>query len=310
VSGIGRRRAIAALALALALVAGVVAGGCGPTPEPEPIQEPPAASATGNGITLAVRAARVVTAGETLWADVVADVTAPVDYGGGLDSCDQDVWVTVRRIPPELPGPKLDDRLPLDPAVERAYELLQPGDGEPAGRFRSQDERASQATLDARVPPFLGRDLFIVTGCGQPLVAKTLAPGAPVTDRMDWATTTSGAPILPGDYVATFGFGVSVDRPGGDPLVTVEVPIRVTEPLLPPMARDTVARLILRDDRVVAWHRDVSIDRWGGSGLVYADGAWSYLVRFDDSKLFVVVADGRSGAIKDVRFEDHAGRIP
>lgn len=308
-SGFGGARAIAGIGLAL--VAGLVAAGCGEQPEPEPAaeaeasQELPALTATGHGITLVVRVAPRVTAGDTVWADVIAGVTAAVDYGGGIDSCDQDVWVTVRRVSPELPSPKPEDRIPLDPAVTRAYQLLQPADGEPAGRFRSQDERASQAALDARVPPFLGRDMYTGIGCGEPLLAKTLVPAAPVTDRMDWSTTASGAPIPAGDYAATFGFGLSLDQPGADSLVSVDVPIRVTEPILAPLSRDTVARMILGDERVIAWHRDVPLDRWGGSSLVYVDGTWNYLVRFDDTRLLVVVADGGSGAIDDIRFEDH-----
>jgi hypothetical protein len=300
VSGTRRGPAFAALAL-LALLA---AGSCGSEPPPSP--ELSVASRTANGITLAVRVTPEVAAGETAWADVVARAVAPVDYGGGIDSCDQDVWATVRRVSPEAPQPDPDDRIPVDPAVARAFDFLQPVAGEPAWRFRSQDERANQEAFDAKQPPFLGRDLYMGIGCGQPLVAKTLKPGEPVTDRMDWSTTQSGAPNLPGDYVATFGFALSLDRPGADPLVSVEVPIRVKDPGEPaPIARDTAARLILRDERVLAWHEDVPLARWNGSELVYANGAWVYLVRFDTSRLFVVEADGKTGVITAVRFEDH-----
>lgn len=287
----------------MALVACVVAAACGPGPGPRPPIV--AASATSHGITLAVRVPSEVVAGETAWADVVAGAVAPVDYGGGIDSCDQDVWVTVRRESPEPPAPKPEDLVPVDAAVSRAYEFLQPAEAQPVGRFRSQDERTAQEALDARVPPFLGRDLYIGTGCGQPLLSKTLVPDAPVTDRMDWSTTRSGAPILAGDYVASFGFGLSLGAGGADPLVSVEVPIRVTAPVVPTLSRDTAARLILRDERVLAWHRDVSVDRWSASDLVYANGAWVYLVRFDTSKLLVVKADGQTGVVTDVRFEDH-----
>ena len=123
--------------------------------------------------------------------------------------------------------------------------------------------------------------------------------GKPITDRMDWSTTLSGAPVEPGDHIVTVAF----------PLATLEIPLRVTAPDGPRVLTiDEAPHALLADPRVIGTYHRVPIDRWGGHMLEYADGIWYYLLRYDDSQLLVAKADGSTGEVLDVHVETRTGR--
>ncbi len=254
------------------------------------------ASVTKGPVTMTVRSTPEVVAGETAWLEVTVTTTQPIAYEGGPGDCDRNVSAIAARTEP-LPSDPPATLVPLDPVVIRAYDLLMPPEGhQSGGSFRSEVLRKAEAGLDATVPPFAGRDLWIAVGCTQPLVPWMLEPGMPVTDRMDWSTTINGAPIEPGEHTVTVTF----------PLASLDIPLRVTAHHGPRvLSIEEAAHALLSDPRVIETYHKVPIDRWGGHALEYLDGTWYYLLRYDGGQLLVATADGHSGEVLDVHVETH-----
>ena len=264
--------------------------------EPTPPRLSTEASITEGTVTMTVRSTPEVVAGETAWLEVTVTTTAPVAYQGGPGDCDHNISAIAARTGP-WPSDPPATLAPLDPVVIRAYDLLMPpAQHQGGGSFRSELLRTSEADLDARTPPFPGRDLWTGVGCTMPLVSWTLEPGRSLTDRMDWSTTIAGAPVEPGDHTVTVTF----------PLASLEIPLRVTASAGPRvLTMEEAAHVLLADPRVIDLYHRVLIDRWGGHALEYIDGAWYYLLRYDDSQLLVAKADGHTGEVTDVHVETH-----
>jgi hypothetical protein len=127
-------------------------------------------------------------------------------------------------------------------------------------------------------------------------------------------TTSTGAPVPGGPYIATAAFpylGLSADTPSGgwspddiDP-ITVSVPVTVVPVVRPQVSPGEAMDAVLEDPEFAAWLPSLVRERWDGGDLRYEDGSWVFVLGFDmEAGRAEVRVDASTGIVVDRSLPD------
>jgi hypothetical protein len=128
------------------------------------------------------------------------------------------------------------------------------------------------------------------------------------------ATTSTGAPVSGGDYLATATFpflGRRADTPahGWSPdditPITVSVPLVVVPVDGPSLSAGEAMDVVLADPAFAAWLATLTRERWDGSDLHYEAGQWVFVLDFDeDARRAGLRIDAAPGVVVDRTLPD------